>query len=245
MGFSIFQGRVFRAIGSLRLSLWLLAAQLMLFLAGAIQMPLSEYYRSMNTMPLFEWMRIAPPVTSWWLWASVAVMVLLALNTLFCGVESIFRKGAGKQWFQVLPPQAIHAGFLLMLAGHLASSAGAMHEQYPMREGSAVMIPGGYYMRLGEVELDLAPMGYPLDWRARLEYYSSAGDLMERGVAAPNRPSFPASLGGLGVYVKQAAYGGALMEVHREPGTLWALGGGALFTLGTIALTGLKMRREK
>jgi hypothetical protein len=242
MGSAISQNTLLRAMGSLRLSLWLLAAQLLLFLAGALQMPLMEAYKSMNSMPLFRWMLKAPAAASWWLWASMAVMALLALNTIVCGAESLLKKGAGRSWLQVLPPQAIHLGFLLMMAGHLVSSAGAMHLTGSMREGSAFKLPDGNIMLLRKVDMDISPKGYPLDWSASLEYYSPEGNLIKRDVSAPNRPSF---LGGLGVYVKQAAYGGALMEVHREPGTPWALSGGALFTLGTIALIGLKVQRER
>jgi hypothetical protein len=242
MDFSILQSRPLRALSSLRLSLWLLAAQVLLFLAGALQMPLMKEYASMNSMPLFQWMRQAPAAASWWLWASVALISLLALNTVLCGAQSLMTKGAGRGWPHVLPPQVIHLGFLFMMAGHLASSTGAMHLTRPMAEGSAIRLPGGNVMLLRKVEMDMSPRGYPLDWSASLEYYTPEGALIKRDVSAPNRPSF---LGGLGVYVKQAAYGGALMEVHREPGTPWALGGGALFTLGTMALIGLKVRRER
>jgi len=242
MDIATINSTIFRSLGSLRLSLWLLLAQVVLFLSGALQMPLMDAYGTMNSMPLFRWMVQAPALASWWLWASVAVIALLTLNTIVCGTDSLLRKGSGRSWFQVLPPQVIHMGFLFMMAGHMVSSAGAMHITMPMREGSAIRLPGGNVMLLRKVEMELSPKGYPLDWSASLEYYSSEGALIKRGVSAPNSPSF---LGDMGVYIKQAARGGALMEVHREPGTPWALAGGAMFTIGTIALIGLKMRRER
>lgn len=237
-----FKERLLSALGSLKLSLWLMLAQLVLFLAGALQMPVMQEYKSMNSIALLDWMWQAPALASWWLWASIAVMAALALNTLACGVESILGRSAGRSWLSVLAPQVVHLGFLFMMAGHLVSSAGAMHTQLPMREGSAVSLPDGNIMLLRKVDMDIGPKGYPLDWSAALEYYTPEGSLIKKGISAPNRPLF---LDGLGVYIKQAAYGGALLEVHREPGTPWALGGGALFTLGTLALMGLKVQRER
>lgn len=231
-----------RAMGSLRLSLWLIAAELGLLLAGAVQMPAMSQYSALNSMALFEWMRQAPLRASWWLWASVAVMSLMTLNTLICSAESIIRKRQGRQWLLTLSPQLIHIGFLLMLAGHLVSAAGAVHLEGIMAEGSTIKLPSGQYLRLGKVSLAISPQGYPLDWWADLEYYSPRGDLVKRGRAAPNSPSFSE---GMGIYIKQAAYGKARMEVHREPGAPWALLGGALFTLGTIALAALKIQRER
>ena len=240
---NILERPLIKALGSLRLSLWLLSAQLALFLAGAIAMPRLEAFKSINSMPLMRWMREEAPISaSWWLWASVALLCMLAMNTLICSAASIARRKQGRPWLSVLAPQVIHLGFLLMMFGHLVSSVGAVHNTHSMAQGSALRLPDGNIMRLAKVDLTISPMGYPTDWAARIEYYSPEGKMLGRGVAAPNKPSFR---DGTGVYIKQAGKGGALMEVHREPGTPWALGGGALFMLGTLALIGLKMRREK
>lgn len=243
MDLRISESRALRTVGSLRLSIWLLMAQCCLFVAGAVNMPRMKAYGSMNSMPLFTWMQKAPPAAAWWLWASVAVIALLTLNTLACATLSLTNRPASRPWLSVLAPQVIHLGFLFMMAGHMVSSIGAVHTSYSMPEGAIVTLPGGTgHLRLAGVELDMSPRGYPLDWSAEVEYYAPSGALIKRDVTAPNRPSF---MDGLGVYIKQAAYGGALIEIHREPGTPWALGGGALFTLGTLALVGLKAGRER
>jgi hypothetical protein len=52
---------------------------------------------------------------------------------------------------------------------------------------------------------------------------------------------------GVGVYVKDLRafpHKMVLLEVSREPGAIWALGGSILFMTGTIALLMLKMKRE-
>lgn len=226
----------------MRLSLFLLSAQIALFAVAAVQMPLMKDYGYMNSMPLFQWMRLAPARASWWVWASIAILSILALNTLACAGLSLLSRVQSRAWLKALPPQVIHLGFLLMLAAHLASSAGALHMQHTLREGSAIRLFNGNYMRLARVEIELGAKGYPTDWSAHLEYYSPTGTLIKKDISAPNRPSF---IEDLGVYIKKPEYGGALMEVHREPGTPWALAGGVLFTLGTIALVLQKIEREQ
>jgi len=229
-------------ITSVRASLWLLGAQVVLFVAGAVQMPLMPEYAGMNDMPLFQWLRESPPRATWWLWASVGAMSLLALNTLACSLQSILARRGGRALALVLSPQIIHLGFLFMLLAHLVSSAGAAKLTFALREGQAVQLMPGMIVALQRVDIQSSPEGYPSDYQARLAYLGPDGQPVAEGVSAPNRPSY---FKGGGVYIKDVRPGAALFEYHRDPGAPYALGGGALFTLGTIALVGLKIRRGK
>lgn len=234
-----------RLITSVRASLWLLGAQVALFLAGAVQMPLMPEYAGMNDMPLFQWLHESPPRATWWLWASVGAMGLLVINTLACSLQSIFARRGGRALALVLSPQIIHLGFLFMLLAHLVSSAGAQKLTFALREGQAAQLMPGMIVALQRVDIRLSPEGYPSDYQARLAYLGPDGQPVAEGVSAPNRPSYlPRGHGG-GVYIKDVRPGAALFEYHRDPGAPYALGGGALFTLGTVALVGLKIRRGK
>ena len=232
---------IIKRLGSLRLSLWLLGAQAALFIAGAVAMPLMKEYGMMNSMALLDWMRQAPVSASWWLWASLPVIALLALNTLVCSLEAILSR-KGRSFYELLAPQVVHLGFLFMMAAHLVSSAGAMHLQRGMQEGAMIRLPDENIVRLAKVDMEISPEGFPLNWSARLEYYSPTGDLIGKDISAPNSPSF---FGEYGIYIKQPARGGAIMEVHREPGGPVALIGSVLFLLGTVALVRIKIRREQ
>ena len=227
---------------SLRTASWLLAAQVVLFLAGAFHMPAMKAYSSMNSMPLLVWMLRAPPSATWWLWASVAVMALLVLNTICCSVDSIIRKQKGRHWLLVASPQIIHLGFMLMLLAHLLSASGGFKARVMAGQGQSFNLPDGQGMKVMKVLMELSPRGMPLNYYADARFYDRNGQLVGEHRIAPNKPAF---FSGMGFYVKEVRGNTALLEVTRDPGTLPALAGGALFSLGTVVLVGLKIRRER
>ncbi|MFC1770135.1 cytochrome c biogenesis protein ResB [Nitrospirota bacterium] len=237
---------IFNLIGkwflSLRATAWLMGVQLLLLVAGAVQMPAMKAYENLNNMPLMAWVRQAPPSASWWLICSAMVLGLLSVNTLACSVESLIRKRGGRHWLLIISPQIIHIGFLFMLLGHLLSAMGGFQGKAGVRKGSSITVPTGHVMTVQDVRLTLGKMGYPTDFSADVAFFDQDGTEVARDTLAPNQPAF---FEGFGYYIKDVKPGAALIEVHRDPGTPWALGGGGLFTLGTIALLGLKIRREK
>jgi cytochrome c biogenesis protein ResB len=181
---------------------------------------------------------------TWWLWASIAVLALMAVNTVFCSLDSIVRKRQNRHWLLVISPQIIHVGFMLMLAAHLLSSIGATKGAVIVREGAIINLTETSVLRIKSLKLKTSPQGYPTDWRANIEYI--AGNLGAKpDYLAPNRPSF---YQGFGIYLKEIRpfpVMTAIIEINREPGAPWALAGGILFTIGTIALVVQKIRREK
>ncbi len=228
---------------SMRTASWLLAAQVLLFLAGAFQMPAMKVYSSMNSMPLLVWMRGAPPSATWWLWASVIVLALLVLNTLCCSVDSIVKKQKGRHWLLVASPQVIHIGFMLMLLAHLLDASGGFKASVMARQGQSFTLPGGEGMKIGRTYLETSPQGRPLDYFAEAKFYTRDGKLAKEHRIAPNKPAFFKGMGFyvMGVHGDKAAH----IEVTRVPGAPWALAGGVLFSLGTVVLVGLKIRRER
>lgn len=229
---------------SLKTSVVLMLGLLIFFVAGALIMPLHPAFESINSVPLFEWLSEAPAGGSWWLLGAIALLAVLVINTVACSIESLIKKRSGRQWLLVISPQVIHIGFLLMLVGHLVSASGGFKAAMFALEGSRASLPNGVVVRVSRLEVKLSPTGFPLDWRADIEYFRD-GKMVKSDFSAPNRPSF---FGGYGVYLKQVRpypMRAALIEVTREPGAPWALGGGAVFMLGTIVLVGLKMSREK
>ena len=226
----------------MKLAIWILALQVALFLAGALQMPVMQEYGSINTVSLFEWMRSNPVSATWWMWVSVALVAALGLNTLACTVDALIRKSGGRSWFMVLGAQIVHAGFMLLMVAHLASAAGAYSGRVVLGEGESVDLWGREVLVLDKVEMRLAPSGMPVDYGVKLSYHSPSGELLASDYSAPNSPSLR---GGLGVYVKDIRPGMAMIEVHHEPGRWWALAGGALFLLGTLMLMGQKVARER
>lgn len=226
---------------SLKLSLWLTSAILVLFLYGAIVMPREEIFMGMSEGPLFKWLIDTPVVFTWWLWASIFILVFLTLNTFICSIDSIIKK---KNAFVLLiAPQVIHIGFLFILLAHLLSSLGGYKLSGPVPEGMAVKLPNGQVFRVFDLNARPSPEGYILDWDASIMFISE-GKPVKTEKLSPNKPAF---FGGLGYYLKEIRFEPspvALMEVSREPGAPWALAGGIFFSLGTVALVILKIRQE-
>jgi len=229
---------------SLKTTVVLMLGLLMFFVAGALIMPVHSAFESITWVPLFEWLSEAPLSASWWLLGSLALLVALVLNTLACSIDSLIKKRSGRQWLLVIAPQIIHIGFLLMLVGHLVSGLSGYKEMFPFQEGTMVRMPGNIILKVSQIDVTLTKEGYPIDWRAAVDYIDN-GKLVKSDYMAPNRPSF---FRGYGAYLKQVRpypIKAALVEITREPGAPWALGGGVVFMIGTIVLVGLKMSREQ
>ncbi len=237
-----FMKQLFEVALSLKAASWLLSAQVVLLLAGAFQMPGMKAYSSINSVPLLEWMRSAPASATWWLWASVIVLALLALNTCFCSIDALIRKRHGRHWLLVASPQVIHIGFMLMLLAHLIDASGGFKANVMARQGQQFTLPAGEGMRIERIYNELSPKGMPLDYFADAKFFARDGKLAKEHRIAPNKPAF---FKGMGFYVKHIHGDAAHIEVTRVPGAPWALAGGVLFTIGTVALMGLKIRRER
>jgi len=231
---------------SMRLGLWLMALLLVLFLAGALQMPALEGYESINSVALLKWMSETPLSATWWLWASAGLVALLALNTLACVVQAVVQsvadKSKGATLVSRLGTLLIHVSFLFMALAHMMSSLGSINASAVLREGAGAELPEGSYMFIHSVKADITPEGYINDWAAEVEFFEPSGTSVGKGKASPNSPAFYKDYG---LYLKMARPGIGVFEIHREPGAPLALVGAALFTLGSVALTALKVRREQ
>jgi hypothetical protein len=235
--------KVLRLFLSLRTAIWLLLALLGLLFYGSIVMPLNPEFGALQAVPLFTWLLDNPPVITWWIWASIAVLSLLTANTLLCSMESVFRKRTARQWLLLISPQVIHVGFLFVLLAHLLSSYGSFKGTAAVYAGSSLALPDGESVIFDRIDTKTNDSGYIEDWSVAVRYFRDerevAHDLIE-----PNSPSFRK---GLGIYVRSVRaepFPAALVEVSREPGAPWALAGGILFLAGMVTLLVLKAGRE-
>ena len=221
---------------SQRLAVWLMGLEIAALLAGSFFMEQSkEVAGAMNgSFPLYLWITGGPLALTWWLWAAILLLALLTINTLCCSIESIKRKKGGL--LTLLAPQIIHAGFLLILVAHLASSLGASKLTGQLPQGAAARLPGF------DIFMDKVAAG-PKKPYAQVELVSG-GAILKRGVLSPNHPVF---FRGYGIYLQgltMEPYPAAYIEVSREPGATWAFFGGILFTAGTVLLVLLKTGQE-
>ena len=196
---------------------------------------------SINDMPLFAWLREAPVAASWWLWATILLLAMLALSTVLCSIESLRNKYGRTRFLMLIAPQVMHLGFLLIVLAHLFSAYGGFKEVLQVYEGTAIGFPDGERVQVAAISAVAGPMGMMTDFGAEFRY-GAAGNEKSQTV----RPNEPLFFKGVGFYVKDVQMyptRAALVEIHREPGAGIALAGALLFTIGNVVL--LSVRRGK
>jgi len=229
---------------SLKTALWSLGLLTVLLFAGALIMPGRAEFELLHSVPFFEWIQKQPAGITWWLWGVICILIILAINTLFCSIESIIKKRNVTQWLLLISPQIIHIGFLFMLLAHLLSGAGSSQGLARAVEGTMLTFSDNTIMKVREINIDMDNRGYITDWRVDVEYLSG-GKPFKQDTIRPNSPSL---LTGFNVNVKDLSpypQEVILIQVNKEPGALWALVGGILFMVGTITLLILRIRMEK
>lgn len=228
---------------SLKTTLWLLFIQIALLLIGAILMPTRPEFQTIHSMPLFEWLKAQTIGVTGWLWASIFILSILTLNTIFCSIESIIKKAKLQRLILLLSPQIIHIGFLFILLAHLLSSTGGFIGMAVAKEGTLLRIPNSNtVLHISSIDISIDSAGFLKDWQVGIEYISDQN--IQKDLISPNNPSltkgFNINVKDLQAYPEKAI----LLQVSKEPGALWALIGGILFTLGTVTLIVLKIKSE-
>ncbi|NVO00566.1 MAG: cytochrome c biogenesis protein ResB [Geobacteraceae bacterium] len=230
--------RIYDNLSSLSLGLWLLCGVMLFLAAGSF---LQGEGSIINEVALYDWIREVPLRESWWLWGAIALIALLALNTLLCSIESLRNKWDKGSFLVRIAPQLMHLGFLFIVIAHLQSAYGGFKQSMQVENGSSIKFPDGTDIVFTGFDATYGKMGMATAYSATLECRTGGKALT--AVISPNHPFF---YKGHGVYIKDIApppMKAALVEVHREPGAMMALTGGAVFTIANIIL--LARRREK
>lgn len=225
-------------LASLTLGLWLLGGAMLLLAVGSF---LQGEGSSINEVPLFLWLREVPLRESWWLWGTLALLALLALNTVLCSLGSLRAKWQRGGLLVRLAPQLMHLGFLFIMIAHLQSAYGGFKQAMQVEEGSAITFPDGSAVVFTGFAATYGKMGMATAYAATLEYQD--GTSRRSAQISPNQPFFYRRHG---IYIKDIApppLKAALVEVHKEPGAAMALAGGTVFTLANLIL--LARRRER
>ncbi|MCM2358029.1 MAG: cytochrome c biogenesis protein ResB [Geobacteraceae bacterium] len=231
---------IYDRLASLTFGLWLIGGVLVLLAVGSFAGG-GEGEGNINNMALFRWLMETPVAVSWWLWATIALLALLALNTVLCSVESLRIKYQRGNFLVLIAPQVIHLGFLLIVLAHLFSAWGGYKQVMAVPVGGVIGFPDGSRVQVGNIAATMSPMGFPTEFSAEVRYLGDGGEGVK--TIRPNEPFF---YQGVGLYLKEVAlepYRAALIEIHQEPGAGVALVGALLFTIGNVVL--LAVRRGK
>jgi hypothetical protein len=229
---------IYNRLASLTLGLWLLGGVMVLLATGSF---LQGEGSSINEVALMNWLREVPARESWWLWIAIALLALLALNTLFCSIDSLRVKWDKGSFMVRIAPQIMHLGFLFIMIAHLQSAYSGFKQAMQVEAGSSITFPDGSNLVFTDFAASYGKMGMPVAYSATLECRNTGK--IETATISPNHPFFHL---GHGVYIKDIApppMKAALVEVHKEPGAGMALAGGAVFTVANLVL--LARRKEK
>lgn len=229
---------IYNRLASLTLGLWLLGGVMLLLAAGSF---LQGERSSINEVALLDWLREVPLRESWWLWLAIALLAVLALNTLLCSIDSLRLKWQKESFLARITPQLMHLGFLFIMIAHLQSAYGGFKQTMQVGAGSSIKFPDGSNVVFTGFDATYGKMGMPTAYSATLDCQSNGK--VVTAVISPNHPFFHL---GHGVYIKDIApppMKAALVEVHKEPGAGMALTGGAIFTVANLIL--LARRRER
>ena len=227
--------KLYAILTSLDLGIWLIAGVTLFLGIGSF---ISRKGSAINDVPLFVWLTQAPPAETWWLWITVGILALLALNTVLCSVESLKAKWQKGSFLVRIAPQVMHLGFLFIVLAHLVSAYGGFKEGGPLAEGGWFNFPDGSRVELVRLDVTNGPMGMPLDYSGTLRHTTASG-----AVTAGFSPNHPYFYNGFGVYLKQVQPFPtkiAQIEIHREPGAGLALAGALLFTVANVVLIWLR-----
>lgn len=231
---------------SLKTTVWLLSALIILFFAGSYLMPANrEVFGPMNELLLGRWMTgIAArnPVQTWWFFASLVVLLLLTINTLACSIQAIRGRWSRADALLRIAPQIVHIGFLFILLAHLLGALSGYKASGLVPEGAYVRLPEDRVLHLRRIQVRADADGYLAGWSADVRVIENDRQVAA-GVLAPNEPLF---YKGAGIYLKSFDLREspmALLLVTKDPGAIWALVGAILFTLGSCVVLLLKWKK--
>ena len=224
---------IYDRLASLTFGIWLMGGVIVLLAVGSFTGGGAEG-SSINDLALFAWLRGAPLAQSWWLWGTIALLAILALNTVLCSIESLRLKYQRGAFLRLIAPQVMHLGFLFIVLAHLVSAYGSFKGAAAVMEGETIGFPCGGRLQVANIQAEPGPMGMPSGYSAAVTMWEEGG--VRTATVRPNHPAF---YRGFGIYLKQVELfpvRGAFIEVHREPGAGLALAGALLFTVGNVVL---------
>jgi hypothetical protein len=236
-------GKIIDFLKSLTTGIFALTMLLLVMTIGSFTMLGTGGYETLNSLPLFLWLRETTIGNSWWLILSLACLGVIALNTVLCSIESLLKKSPAKNLLIKISPQIIHAGFLLILTAHLMSAADSFRSMGPVAEQNAVALSDRAEAHFSDIEASQDSSGFIHGLYSTVTIYEN-GTYLSRSRIFPNHPAF---YEGIGIYLKDARMypsPAALIEISYDRGAPWALAGGIVFLVGNTLLVLLKLRQN-
>lgn len=231
---------------SLKTTVWTLLVMICLFFFGSYMMPVHrQVFEPMNDDILFHWATGTASDNlsyTWWFFAALAALTLVAVNTLVCSIQAVRGRWARAGFFQRLSPQIVHLGFLCILLAHVLGAGWGYRLSGMLPEGAYAQLPENRNLYLKEIRVMTDQQGRMMDWLAEASVFENNA-LVKTGTLGPNKPLF---YNGVGIYLKSLNFEqgpAATLLIVRDPGMIWALVGGLLFIIGSVMLLVLKWKK--
>jgi cytochrome c biogenesis factor len=217
---------------SLKTAFWLFLLFIVILFIGSLSLPNNlAFFSGIDETPLFRWLAEAGnvPIT-WWIYALIVLLGVLAVSTIFCTIEALLKRMGGRQLVLKLSPQVMHIGVLFIMLGHLLTASMGFKMDVLLKQGERKAIAGTAEVALQGVKVWKDQNGYDTDWEATLEWIEG-GKRTETAL----RPVHPRYIGMFGLYstsVSVEPERSALIRICKDPGAVWALLGGFLLSTG-------------
>lgn len=216
---------------SIKTFLWLCGICIVICVVGSYAIPQHlDVFSEINDMPLFRWLELNTGElgASYWIYALIACLALLCLNLLVCTADVLVMRASWKKVIEVISPQVLHIGVLLVFLGHLVSASVGYKEDVPVREQDSVEVRG-FRMTVDRIDFVKLRNEDSTRWRVSLRVDD------EVFLLEPARPAF---YKGVGFFAKSAEKKRMKVVVGlvRDPGTSWEIFGAALFVLGSLGI---------
>lgn len=208
---------------------------IILAFAGSLYLPNNlAFFSGIDDAPLFDWLKSSGDIRlTWWIYGIVVTLSLVAVNTIACTVKSLIERLDWKNAALKLSPQIMHAGVLLTMLGHLLTAYIGLKTDLLIKqgEGKTIYMDKGLYLK--DVKILKDSLGYDADWEVSIAWLENGKEINNEVLKAAH-PSF---LGNLGVFFKSATVEpekSVQVRVSQDPGALWALLGGLIFSFGGL-----------
>lgn len=192
------------------------------------------FFSGVDDTPLFRWLLTADDLRkTWWMYALIIALAFLAVNTIFCTVESVLKKIGGRNLMLKLAPQVMHVGVLFIMLGHLMTASLGFKADVSVGKGVVTDLFEGGAIFLEDIRVETDTNGYITNWEALVRWHEGGSRSERRSL----RPAQPLYFGKVGLYARSVANEpepSALIRVSRDPGAPWALLGGFLLALGGV-----------
>jgi hypothetical protein len=226
-----------KLLTSIKTSLWLFFASLLFFFAGVLIIPKTmQLYSGIVDVLLFPWLMEQGLATTWWIWGMITTMALLAVNTAVCSVDTIIKKRGKVALLRLLAPQVVHLGVLVMLLGHMLTSASGIRDEAVLRTGDVFDIDGAASFKVERIVVDPSTDA-GVTWEVR-------GLWSDDNSTSVIKPSFPVYHKGVWIFIKSADTDPlqTILMARGDTGVFFMWGGSFIFLLGSLMFLLVRLR---